>query len=607
MILKYVLKNFSRRKVRTILMILSLLVSTGLIVTMSATVETVRRSNVDLIASAVGRYDLSVSKTDISLDPFIPISETTQEILAADPHILAVYPRIQSEVELTTNGTTGEGFLVALDPAVDDIGFIDVVSGTYALGGGQVALLEDSARTLDLKVGDSLDVSYSFPLPRERGQDAVPGASERRTTKRFIVAAIVRQDGVTGGGVREGFIADLQEVQEWLNIPDQAQILIATVDPALYESSNAEAAALEVRDIVTAVQERLGNDYNYNLDKAAVLSGAAQAFLVLQALINTYGAMALGVVGLLVHTLVMTNVQEQRRDMAILRILGSQRNFLFTLVIAEVITVGLIGVTLGVGLGQLITRFIVVPLIQEQMAIEGLTSPLVPQISIATLLPVILAAFIVLIISSLKPAQDAARTKVMHAINPGVADNIQIEDLARLRERRPDFKLFLGGLSLMLIFALIAGFQVVETFGGPALEVMFILLALGLMVLGLGLMFFITTVPFEKLVLFVMGLLMPRLTYFARRNVGRGQSRNTLISLLVLFSGVLPSFLATQVAMEDANFEATVRQNIGAPADLQVTGFWPTPEEAERHRFNTDFRSRESTARSAGEPSEHSR
>jgi ABC-type lipoprotein release transport system permease subunit len=230
------------------------------------------------------------------------------------------------------------------------------------------------------------------------------------------------------------------------------------------------------------------------------------------------------------------------------------------------------------------------------MAIEGITSPLVPQISIATLLPVILAAFIVLIISSLKPAQDAARTKVMHAINPGVADNIQIEDLARLRERRPDFKLFLGGLSLMLIFALIAGFQVVETFGGPALEVMFILLALGLMVLGLGLMFFITTVPFEKLVLFVMGLLMPRLTYFARRNVGRGQSRNTLISLLVLFSGVLPSFLATQVAMEDANFEATVRQNIGAPADLQVTGFWPTPEEAERHRFNTDFRSRELAA-----------
>jgi ABC-type lipoprotein release transport system permease subunit len=165
--------------------------------------------------------------------------------------------------------------------------------------------------------------------------------------------------------------------------------------------------------------------------------------------------------------------------------------------------------------------------------------------------------------------------------------------LARLRERNPDFKLFLGGLALMAIFALIAGFQVMETFGGPALQVTFILLALGLVVLGLGLMFYIATVPFEKLVLMLMGLVMPKLTYFAKRNVGRGQTRNTLISLLVLFSAVLPSFLATTLALEQANFEANVRQDMGAPARLQVVGSWPTPEEAERVRLTTDFRTRE--------------
>ena len=60
MILKYVLKNFTRRKVRTVLMILALLVSTGLIVTMSATVEFFQQSIVDIIASDVGRADRSV-------------------------------------------------------------------------------------------------------------------------------------------------------------------------------------------------------------------------------------------------------------------------------------------------------------------------------------------------------------------------------------------------------------------------------------------------------------------------------------------------------------------------------------------------------------------
>jgi ABC-type lipoprotein release transport system permease subunit len=181
----------------------------------------------------------------------------------------------------------------------------------------------------------------------------------------------------------------------------------------------------------------------------------------------------------------------------------------------------------------------------------------------------------------------------MHAINPGVADNIQIEDLARLRERRPDIKLFLGGLALMAIFALIAGFQVVEAFGGPSLQVTFVLLAIGLVVLGLGLTFYIVTVPFEKLVLLLIGLVFPRQTYFAKRNVGRGQTRNTLISMLVLFSAVLPSFLATMVALEQANLEGDQRQSIGAPADIRIAGWWRPPEESEQSLLATEFRTRE--------------
>ncbi|MCA9972411.1 MAG: ABC transporter permease [Anaerolineales bacterium] len=573
MIFKYVLKNFSRRKVRTILMILSLLVSTGLIVAMSATVETMRQSNVDLIASAVGRYDLAVQKTGTSSDLFLVVDEVRPHMLAASDQITAVYPRLESEIEFTApNGGIGSGTLLALDPAVDDIGFVDVVEGTYALGARQTAVLQETALNFNLAVGDTVDIAYSFPLPREAGQPEPAGASQRRTTERFTITGIVRQDGVTDSGIRAGFIISLADAQAWLSLPGRAQRLVATVNPALYETNNAEVAALRVRDVLRAVQARLGDDYTYSLVKAAALDGLAEGFLAIQALINTYGLISLGIVGLLVHTLVMTNVQEQRRDMAVLRILGSQRNVLFGLVIVEVMVIGAVGVGLGVGLGQLITAYIVVPIIESQFAVEGLNPSLTPALSLSAVLPAILSAFVVLLISSIKPAQDAARTKVMHAINPGVADNIQLEDLAQLRERRPSLRLFFTGLALMLIFGLIAGFQILENFGGPALQVTFILLALGLLVLGLGLIFFITTVPFERLVLLVMRLIFPRVTYFARRNVGRGQLRNTLISLLVLFSGVLPSFLATQLALENANFETSIRLNMGAPVNM--TSFW---------------------------------
>jgi putative ABC transport system permease protein len=206
MILKYVLKNFSRRKVRTILMVLSLMVSTGLIVTMSATLETVRRSNVDLIASEVGRFDLSVKKQDTSSDPFIFIAEVAPQVAAADPRITGVYPRIESPIEFNNSDDDSPTSLLALDPDTDDIGFIDVVSGTYKLGNRQAAILEDSAQTFGFKVGDTVDVSYSFPLPREEGQTAATGASERRTSERFTISAIVREDGVADGGMRHGLI-----------------------------------------------------------------------------------------------------------------------------------------------------------------------------------------------------------------------------------------------------------------------------------------------------------------------------------------------------------------------------------------------------------------
>jgi ABC-type antimicrobial peptide transport system permease subunit len=72
--------------------------------------------------------------------------------------------------------------------------------------------------------------------------------------------------------------------------------------------------------------------------------------------------------------------------------------------------------------------------------------------------------------------------------------------------------------------------------------------------------------------------------------------RNTLISLLVLFSGVLPSFLATQMALENKNFEGTVRQDIGAPAAMRVVGYWDSPEEAANARLKPTFRTQELAA-----------
>lgn len=569
MVLKYVWRNFRRRKVRTFLMVISLVASIGLIIAMNATVATLRRSNLELVSMETGRFDFSVLKTDIDPEPFILVDPMVKAVREASSDIRQVVPRLESIVELEAHGERGNGWMVAIDPEQDDIGHFEVVSGTFDLSSGQAAVLQPTADIYELELGDTINVGYDLPQPREAGQVDASGASRRRASAQFVVSSIIRQEGVASSSVSEGLFVDLSTVQDWLALPGRAERLVVVVDPELYETQDAELAALRVRSVAQSVQQVLGDGYRFELEKPIALDFAAQSFIIMQALINIYGVTALGIVGLLVHTLVLTNVQEQRREMAIVRILGGQRNTLFSMVVVEVLVVGTIGVGLGIVVGQLINQYVIIPIIKQQIETNLVLNT---HISLSSILPAVTSASLVLAFSSLKPARDAASTKVMHAINPGVADNIQIEDLAQLRERRPNSRLFIIGTIMTVVCMLIFSLQYIDAIGLPSLQAGIIFTGFFLLVLGMGLMFFITTVPFERLILEFFRFTSPRLAFFARRNVSRGQNRNTLISMMILFSGVLPSFLATQVALSMANMENDVRLNIGAPVEIQVWG-----------------------------------
>ena len=72
---------------------------------------------------------------------------------------------------------------------------------------------------------------------------------------------------------------------------------------------------------------------------------------------------------------------------------------------------------------------------------------------------------------------------------------------------------------------------------------------MALLILGVSLLFFTLTIPFERLSLLVFRLIAPRLTYFAMRNVLRAKRRNTVIALMIVFSATLPTFLGTTAAL----------------------------------------------------------
>lgn len=605
MTLNYVLKSLNRRKIRTILMLMALIVGVGALVALSATVDTYERFYLATVSNSAGDYDLVITKSEIEAEQLLD-ERLLPDLARIDPAIRRVVPRLQGVVEVDAAAGTaaavpadiagrqlddppdqaaptpppslpaagevihGSAEFVALDPAIDDLGNFEVISGTLDFRPGYAVVLQETADTFALSPGDVFDISYALPIPRQRGVESAADVSTRRAKTTLTVSGIALQRGVTGQESNDGVLVDLNFAQQWLGLEGWAERVVVAFDEGIYGNNDPQASAFEARRLAESIRNVLGDAYSYNLPRATVLSETSEAFIFFQALVSIYGILSLSVVGLLVRTMVMTNVREQTRDLALFRILGASRRYLFSIVAVEVATLGVVGIGVGALLGQAVTNFVIVPLIAEQ---AGVPIEDIPLVAPSAILLSIATAAVVLAASAYQPAQRAAGTKIMYAINPGVAEGLGLDDLAKLRERRVNIKIFWGGLVTLFYPALIFFvFPLAFSFGVLWLQATLIFGSLLLLIVGTSLLFFPITLPAERLLVAVINLFASRVGYFAKRNITRNQQRNTLISLMIVISATLPTFFATTLAIETANTTTDRRVSNGTPLILQKFG-----------------------------------
>lgn len=570
-------------------MLLALMVGVGALVALNATIDIYERFYLATISNSAGDYDLVITKDEIEPNLLIDEQAVIPLIAGSDPDIKRVVPRIQGVVDVDVERPSvrflndpppsggvddgpihGSAQFVALNRDVDDLGDFEVVSGTINLESGYGVVLQETADTFDLRPGDTFDIGYALPVPRQEGVESAANVSTRRAKTRLTVSAVALQRGVTGQEDNDGVLVDLAYAQEWLGIPGQAERIVVAFDGSIYNNNDPQTAAFRARSLAETIQDILGEAYVYDLPRAAILSNTFEAFIFFQALVSIYGLLSLSVVGLLVRTMVMTNVREQTRDLALFRILGAPRGYLFTLVAAEVATLGVIGIGLGTIGGQVLTNTVIVPLIAEQANVPQADIPLV---STKALLLSVVTAAVVLVVSAYAPARRAAGTKIMYAINPGVAEGLGLDDLAKLRERRIDLKIFWSGLVVLFYPALIFFvFPLAFSFGVLWLQATLIFGSLLLLIVGTSLLFFPVTLPMERLLVGLIRLVADKVGYFAQRNIIRGQNRNTLISLMIVISATLPTFFATTLAIETANTTTDIRLRNGTPLVIRKSG-----------------------------------
>ncbi len=585
MIARYVLKGFRRHKGRTAIMVLALAFVATMLVVLNNTIATSRRQVVDLVAREVGEHDITLTRTDTSQDPFIDVARLSALIGRAHRLVQSVHPRFQTEVEVARGTTFGSATMVARDPDGENLGTINILEGEYDLTGDKAVILRDTADAYALGVGDEIVLSYVIPMPRKIGENKDENVSVNRITHAFTVSGIALQNGLSSG-IQNGVLVHVDTVQEWLGMPGRAERLVIVLDPVVYNAIDVETSVFRVRRVAEQIRAVVGPEigtYEFNIEKAETLDGSDIAFSMVQTLTMVYGFLSMGVVGLLVYSLINANVEDRRRDLAFMRIVGAQRRDLFALVLVEVMIVGAFGVTLGILTGQgfstlVIDRMLsslIGNMIDNSGSLGGM--PVMDEINLTispwSFVSTALIAGLVLLLSAIAPASKAANTKVRYAIDPGSADNLQIEDLAALRERRYNWNITLAGLVLTIMWGLIfAGQNFLFAQGNETVLGAFMFGGMALLILGVSLLFFTLTVPFERLSLFIFRLISPKLTFFADRNVRRAKRRNTVITLMIVFSATLPTFLGTTAALTVSNFDVSIRQGNGAPIEGRIWG-----------------------------------
>jgi putative ABC transport system permease protein len=296
--------------------------------------------------------------------------------LAALPSVADVSPVRVAPVAIDGGATTIAGVDTATFDELFDLELLDgALSDVVA---GTVAVHADSATTLGIEPGDSVDVTFA------------------RTGVVSLVVAATFDEQVIGTGAA-AWITDLSTYEA--NVTDQydRQVYVSIADGV-----DAVASRTEIESVLA---DWPGGELQ---DQAEFKAGITDEINRMLNLI--YGLLALAVIIALIgiaNTLALS-VHERTRELGLLRAVGMTRRQVRTLVRWESVMIASMGTAIGLGLALAGSWAIV-----QALADEGVSEVVVPT---GRLTVIVAASVIAGVAAALGPARRAARLDVLRAV-----------------------------------------------------------------------------------------------------------------------------------------------------------------------------------------------
>lgn len=336
-------------------------------------------SNVNAIDStnasfaSLGDVDFYVSSAGPGVYPTAPIlPQDTESSIASLPGVAEVVPGQMAYATLGDKRVIIQG-LAPGSVAPPSRAMNDQVHQQVLAGDG-VVVSRDIARAMNIKAGDEL------VLPTPTGQ------------RHVRVLEVVPFFSLLGGVVSMA----LPQLSDWFARPGST-ILAVNVTPG------ADRAAVEA-----AIRDRVPSDVLvYPGEDAAKAVGASMAQGT--ALIDIMAWIVVFVASVALLNTLMLSVLERRRELGVMRAMGSSRRFALKTVLAEAAGIGVVGAAIGAALGAA-NQYLTSTALTHVLSIDVVYQPSVLAAVFAC------AAFGLTLLGALPPAVRAAHLNIVEAV-----------------------------------------------------------------------------------------------------------------------------------------------------------------------------------------------
>ncbi len=410
---RYLRGRGSRSLLTTLAVVFGVMLTFGLNGILPAMVEAFNHN----LLSAAGRVDLIVTSAFNQ-----PFRADVVDRMVAVPQVASASPGVRRVAPLPRSADAPPDALAQLLVVGVDLATVGSVHD-FPLAAGRMLTAGDSSAVVlnsDLASQLALGVGDHLVLPAAGG------------TARFRVIGLLSSVTVPG------------QEQVYLTLPAAQQLFglgarITQVEAAFTPGS--DRAVTE-----QAVSAALGPDY-----QVGGLSSESSLLASLQTsefAFNMFGLFALATAGFIIANSFRTVVAERRRDIGMLRAVGTRRRTVVGMFLIESLIQGVIGTTLGLvaGWGLAAGLMAVMAPIFESVMHFRVPSP---QFSVSTWVTSVLLGVGVTVVAAILPARAAGRVTPLEAMRP---------QLGGIYERRVGRRAWIGvGLVVASLFGLTTG------------------------------------------------------------------------------------------------------------------------------------------------------